>query len=61
MAIIYVTSYDKYMDTMRILTNENYQWARGQSLLSLIYWVENTESITLTIYMSVKKSNLERI
>ena len=61
MAIIYVTSYDKYMDTMRILTNENYQWARGQSLLSLIYWVENTESITLTIYMSVKKGNLERI
>lgn len=55
MSIIYVTSYDEYMDTMRILTNANYTWARGQSLLSLIYWGKNTESITLTIYMDSKK------
>lgn len=54
-AIIYVTSYEEYMDTMRILTNANYQWARGQSLLSLIYWGENTESITLNVYMDSKK------
>lgn len=54
-AIVYVTNYDEYMNTMYILSNANYTWARGQSLLSLIYWTENTESITLNIYMDSKK------
>ena len=54
-AIIYVTNYGQYMDTMYVLTNANYTWARGQSLLSLIYWKGNTESITLIIYMNSKK------